>query len=60
MYSFFRYACWAAYNIMLDQIALCPMHRITFLRTLLGSPPLLTVPPLELLASEDQDRLACT
>ncbi len=28
------------------------MHRLTLLHTLLGGPALLTVPPLELLASE--------
>ncbi|HRF82462.1 MAG TPA: HIRAN domain-containing protein, partial [Flavobacteriales bacterium] len=36
------------------------MHRLTFLRTLLGSPALLTLPPFELLGSEEQDRLAWT
>jgi len=34
------------------------MHRLTFLRTLLGSPALLTLPPFELLSASEQDRLA--
>lgn len=36
------------------------MHRLAFLRTLLGSPALLTLPPLELLGTAEQDRLAWT
>ena len=36
------------------------MDRLTFLRSLLGSTSLLTVPPLELFAPEEQDRLAWT
>ena len=36
------------------------MDRLTFLRSLLGGTTLLTLPPLELLAPEEQDRLAWT
>jgi hypothetical protein len=36
------------------------MDRLTFLRSLLGSTALLTVPPLELITPEEQDRLAWT
>jgi hypothetical protein len=34
------------------------MHRLTFLRTLLGTPALLTLPPWELLNAAEQDRFA--
>lgn len=34
------------------------MDRLAFLRSLLGSPALLTLPPLELLPPEEQDRMA--
>lgn len=36
------------------------MDRLSFLRSLLGTTTLLTVPPLELIPPEDQDRLAWT
>lgn len=36
------------------------MDRLTFLRSLLGSPALLTLPPLELLSPTEQDRMAWT
>lgn len=36
------------------------MDRLTFLRSLLGTPALLTLPPWELLPPEDHDRMAWT
>ena len=36
------------------------MDRLTFLRSLLGGISLLTLPPLELLAADEQDRMAWT
>ena len=36
------------------------MDRLTFLRSLLGGTSLLTLPPLELLAADEQDRMAWT
>ncbi len=36
------------------------MHRLDFLRALIGTPALLTLPPLELLPPDAQDRLAWT
>lgn len=34
------------------------MNRLAFLRTLIGSPALLTLPPLELMSPDQQDRMA--